>query len=154
MKKEKLLSRIHSKVKVLENGCHEWTGSCVKSLAGHGYGQCWFDNRRWFTHRFFWEQANGPVPDGLEIDHKCRNKLCVNVEHLRVATHKENMNNRDVCEKSHCKCGGELTIMPSGGKICKLCRDRRVKIWRENNRDRWNEIVRKCYKKRKESTKQ
>ena len=43
------------------------------------------------AHRAYWIEANGPIPDGLELDHLCRNRSCVNVDHLEAVTHSENM---------------------------------------------------------------
>lgn len=37
-------------------------------------------------HRWVWEQANGPIPNGYEIDHKCRNRACCNIDHLQLLT--------------------------------------------------------------------
>jgi hypothetical protein len=46
------------------------------------------------AHRISYELAVGPIPEGLEVDHTCRNKGCVRPSHLRPATHKQNMENR------------------------------------------------------------
>lgn len=74
--------------------CHIWTGSL--SL---GYGQLWVivDGKRIRkpAHRLAYEKATGkPIPKGLEIDHKCHNPACVNPEHLRAISHKQNIENR------------------------------------------------------------
>lgn len=45
------------------------------------------------AHRFSYEAHKGPIPEGLEIDHVCRNRSCVNPEHLRAVTRRENMRN-------------------------------------------------------------
>jgi hypothetical protein len=59
------------------------------------YGNFWDGTRYVYSHRFSYELANGPVPEGLELDHRhtCP-KICVNPDHLRPATRKENMENR------------------------------------------------------------
>jgi hypothetical protein len=148
MTPEDLLARIKSKVKTLDNGCMVWTGSKKPVNKGRSfYGQCWFGGKAWSTHKFFWDQAKGKVPDNLELDHICRNSLCVNVEHLRAVTHSENCRNKAVYDKTHCKCGQTLTINVKGHKICVPCRDRLAKAWKENNRERWNAISRKSYAK-------
>lgn len=46
------------------------------------------------THRYAWEKANGPIPEGAEIDHICHTRLCVRPDHLRPATRKQNSENR------------------------------------------------------------
>lgn len=71
--------------------CLVWQGQ----TAGAGYGVFEFGGsaqrrNRMYAHRFAYEQAIGPIPDGLEIDHLCRNKLCVNPAHLEAVTHQEN----------------------------------------------------------------
>lgn len=59
--------------------CWEWTGK-----AASGYG----------AHRRVYEWLRGPVPEGLELDHLCRNKLCVRPDHLEPVTRAENMRRR------------------------------------------------------------
>jgi hypothetical protein len=46
------------------------------------------------AHRVYWERANGPVPDGLEIDHLCYTPACVNPAHMETVTHGENLRRR------------------------------------------------------------
>lgn len=67
--------------------CLIWTGS----RDGTGYGQLRINDRLVKAHRYTWERANGPIPDGMHVDHTCWNKACCTVEHLRLATHGENM---------------------------------------------------------------
>ncbi len=55
-----------------------------------GYGRFKAD-RKIMAHRFAYEEANGPVPEGLELDHLCRNRLCVRPDHLEAVTHTENV---------------------------------------------------------------
>ena len=71
-------------------GCIIWT----RGTDSGGYGQLSVNGRIVRAHRYAWERENGPIPDGLWIDHKCWNRLCVNVDHLRPATHQQNMQNR------------------------------------------------------------
>lgn len=72
-----------------DNGCLEWTG--YKNPKG--YGMLKAAGKVTLAHRHAWAQANGPIPRGAEIDHKCHNRACVNVEHLRVVTRKQNLEN-------------------------------------------------------------
>lgn len=71
------------------DGCLVWTGA-VKDT---GYGALWDGHRVVRPHRWAYEQANGPIPAGVDIDHSCGNRLCCNAAHLRVATRKQNMEN-------------------------------------------------------------
>lgn len=77
------------------SGCWIWAGGVDKS----GYG-CFrgINSEKIMAHRF----AYGLVPDGLEINHKCRVKSCVNPDHLEVVTHTKNMGeNKGLCHKGH-----------------------------------------------------
>jgi hypothetical protein len=58
--------------------CHIWQGGGTKA----GYPQISRDGQTHYAHRWFYEQENGPIPDGLVIDHLCRVTMCVNPEHL------------------------------------------------------------------------
>lgn len=83
-------------------------------------GECWvylgtINNNGYGTilgkaaHRYFYEHTVGPIPEGLQIDHLCRNKACVRPEHLEPVTREENSKRRPDVMKSHCVHGHELT---------------------------------------------
>jgi len=72
--------RFWGKVKKHPNGCWEWQGS----ITPNGYGQFWHDNRLIQAHRFAYEQLHGSLPKGLLLFHSCRNRKCVNPEHLEA----------------------------------------------------------------------
>jgi len=67
-------------------GCWLWTAS-----TNGGYGQFTAGGKNRRAHRWLWEVVNGPVPKGLELDHLCRTRNCVNPEHLEAVTHHENV---------------------------------------------------------------
>ena len=69
------------------DGCWIWRGGTTS----HGYGR--FNNMS--PHRLSYEFEHGPIPEGMEIDHTCHVTLCVNPAHLRVATAKQNRENRE-----------------------------------------------------------
>lgn len=73
-----------------EGDCIIWTGYCHRT----GYGQISVEGRMLRTHRFAWEVANGPIPEGMEIDHVCHNRSCINAAHLRPVTRQQNCQNR------------------------------------------------------------
>lgn len=70
-------------------GCLVWTAG----LSSTGYGRMTDDGGHLKVHRYAWERANGPIPEGMEVDHRCHNTLCCEVSHLRLTTHKQNAEN-------------------------------------------------------------
>lgn len=67
---------------VAETGCWEWQRAKDPS----GYGRMRSDGSTRLAHRVFYERANGPIPEGLPLDHLCRNPSCVNPDHLEPVT--------------------------------------------------------------------
>lgn len=69
------------------------TASCWKwseALNDHGYGIIVIHGKQIRAHRFAWELLVGEIPEGMQIDHRCRHRECVNPKHLRLATNKQN----------------------------------------------------------------
>lgn len=56
-----------------------------------GHGKVMFRKKKTWAHRVMWMQHNGPVPDGLELDHLCRVPPCINPDHIEAVTHAENL---------------------------------------------------------------
>lgn len=114
------------KYTVADNGCWEWTGT--RNYLG--YGHFWNGSRVVGAHRWSYEYHTAPIPDGLEIDHLCRNRACVNPEHLESVTRAEN-NRRAAAAQTHCKWGHEYTpentAYRAGYRKCRTCRRARGK---------------------------
>ena len=71
--------------------CWIWRGPS----GGRGYGVLRYQNKRWAAHRMSWTQANGPIPTGMHMCHRCDNPPCVNPAHLYPGTDADNMRDRD-----------------------------------------------------------
>ena len=82
--------------------CWIWDGH--KSDNGYGFFSLTYPGTKKAitlrAHRYAWSLANGPIPDGIEIDHACHTTLCVNPAHLRSATRKQNSENRQGASKN------------------------------------------------------
>ena len=125
--------------------CWEWNGS---KQAG-GYGQISRGHTETLlVHRLSWEILVGPIPDGLQLDHLCRNKTCVNPDHLEPVTFQENLRRgapinaellrrRTHCVHGHPLSGDNIRIRSNRGKrerVCKECARRRGRVYARRRR--------------------
>src|SRR4051812_43742458 len=86
--------RMIARIDTSGNGCWEWPGARLVNGYGVGVvtlGTLGLKPRAFYAHRVAYEHWCGPIPEGLTIDHLCRNKLCVNPAHLEAVTLAENI---------------------------------------------------------------
>lgn len=81
------IARFNRKVERSEQGCWLWVGA----LRPNGYGNFFLGNKTTCAHRAAWTLANGQIPDGLQVLHRCDVPNCVNPSHLFLGTQKDNM---------------------------------------------------------------
>lgn len=89
-----------------DRGCWLWP----KSSASHGYGQIGWGGKGEgrglvLAHRLSYATFFGPIPEGMTVDHVCRERTCFNPEHLRLLTNLENARNNGNSIKTHCPHG-------------------------------------------------
>ncbi|MEU7377616.1 HNH endonuclease signature motif containing protein [Streptomyces albidoflavus] len=104
-----------------DTGCWQWTASRTPG----GYGSVRMPGIANNAHRALYSLMVGPLPPNLHLDHLCRNRLCVNPDHLEPVSQAEN-NRRAGAARTHCKYGHEYTPdntyrRKGRGRECREC---------------------------------
>jgi hypothetical protein len=123
---ETLIEKLKRKSRIEPNGCWQWIGYIHKS----GYGRVRAFGKKTSPHKVAYEVFVGPIQKGIELDHLCRNRACINPAHLEPVSKKENIlrgisfsavNSR----KTHCQNGHEFneenTYKSHGRRQCRKC---------------------------------
>jgi len=130
------LERILPRVCVKPSGCWEWTGG----VNHRGYGIVKIGGKSYRVHRLFYELTVGPIGEGYELDHTCRNHRCINPDHLEQVTHTENMRRgyyalKECCPKGHPYNEENTYVRPDGRRKCRLCARDASSKWRASKRE-------------------
>jgi len=121
--------------KVKKSGtCWNWDASIRRG----GYGRFTINGKSVVAHRFSYELLIGPIPEGMQLDHLCRNRKCVNPDHLEPVTLQENLRrgegnkkatiaaakkrmSKKYCKRGHPYDSINTYIRPDGGRDCRTC---------------------------------
>lgn len=124
------ISRFKSKYQIDSNGCFVWTAG----ISTQGYGKFKVGGKTALAHRWSYQLIKGEIPKGKVIDHLCRNRRCVNPDHLEAVENRENLL-RGIgpsainSAKTHCLNGHEFTAENTyhrpKGRECRKCWEER-----------------------------
>lgn len=148
-RKEPDIVRFERSYRKLESGCWEW----LLSKGQDGYGMFWSNTVRRINlrkpprkprfgatitaHRWAYLKLKGPIPAGLEVDHLCGNRWCVNPEHLEAVPHLTNILRGRNSTATHCKRGhefaGDNLVFANGRRRCRICRNKANTDWMLRN---------------------
>lgn len=140
-KPKSLCQRFLSKIELSpDSSCWLWSGY----LKPNGYASMYVNDsaRKEYAHRVAYELFKCPIPDGMDIDHLCRVRHCVNPDHLEAVTRKVNVGRSPImgnprnknathCIRGHELSGENLYVKPNGRRICRTCRRLRQKARKE-----------------------
>lgn len=119
--------------------CWLWTGR----LNSYGYAEMKLDGRYQMAHRVAYQQIVGPIPEGLQLDHLCRVRHCVNPAHLEPVTNRENSlrgegpaarnARKRTCHRGH-PFDQDNTLVSGGSRRCRACARIASKAYRERRK--------------------
>jgi hypothetical protein len=146
--------------KSVSSPCWRWTGDVNR--AGYGHFLWTAHGRRLGTtaHRVAWRFLKGEIDRSLDLDHLCRNRWCVNPDHLDPCSHQENIrrgrSGAYQREKTHCRRGHEYTVAntgrdTNGGRVCRKCSVMWSLAYNKQHRDHINGMDRERRARRQQA---
>lgn len=121
-----------------KNQCWPWNAPL-----DNGYGRFWLNNKTDLAHRISYQLFVGSINNNLHIDHLCRNRSCVNPEHMEQVTIKTNVlrgvgltavnANKTHCKRGHLLNQDNLYFSSRKARVCKKCQKIRHAKWRSKN---------------------
>jgi HNH endonuclease len=132
-----LLHRFQGNLVPHSEGCWGWRAHT--NSAGYGMFQV-AGVGKVLVHRLAWELVHGPIPQGRELDHLCRNRACPNPVHLELVTARENILRGEGTAARHarqtvCQNGHPFTyVSPRGQRYCRRCANAKRRVRRAARR--------------------
>lgn len=137
-----VLARFMSKVESQPDGCWQWSGSKTKG----GYANLKVGGKTLVAHRLSFEHFVGPIPEDKQLDHLCRNRACVNPEHLQAVSSRVNVlrgigtgaryARRTSCSHGHPFTEENTYVRPDGGRKCRICKRSQNREYKQRLRSR------------------
>jgi hypothetical protein len=124
------------------SGCLLW----IAAVNQTGYGRPTYDGRQQLAHRVAWQIANGPIPAGMCVCHRCDIPACVNIDHLFLGTKRDNTHDMMVKgrhvtngmeRRTHCKNGHQFNgekRRRDGARYCQQCHTEKLRRLRARRR--------------------
>ena len=144
--------RLHACIdKHAASNCWLWTGAVGRCK----YGIRKIRGKSYLVHRLFYQMYKGEIQDGLQVDHLCNVRICMNPEHMRLVTAKENLLARHSNtvtrfnkEKTHCHNGHEYTKentrinknKANGARVCKTCNQLYQRAYYKTHKYMWRSL--------------
>lgn len=122
-----VLERLRDNLTFTADGCWEYASH---SRRGRSYRQIQLvqngERVLRYAHRVVYELMVAPIPDGLQLDHLCRNRMCVNPQHLEPVSPKENTRRARAliteCPSGHAYDAENTAFSPDGRRYCRACK--------------------------------